>query len=185
MTTEERKETAQEAPKPVKPSPRNKPVLTYVVILFLAAFFLMALSLMMHQRSNTETLGEIRSGLSVMQDIQDAQEQIISLQDELASLEEERDALQSQLEETSGALSEKEVESAALLALYTLQQQYLTNDLAGCQNTLDQLAQDKLYLHLPLEAPGTATSPATRYLHLKDAVAARVAEAAVQAEEAN
>ena len=36
---------------------REKPVVIYIMILFIVAFLLMALSFLMHQRSNSEVIG--------------------------------------------------------------------------------------------------------------------------------
>ena len=44
----------------------KKPVVVYIMILFIAAFLLMALSFFMHQRSNTEALGELQHSVSAM-----------------------------------------------------------------------------------------------------------------------
>ena len=40
------------------PETGKKPVIVYILILFLAAFLLMFLSMLSHQRSNTEALGQ-------------------------------------------------------------------------------------------------------------------------------
>ena len=77
------------APTPDKPPKGNKSVVVYIMILFIAAFLLMTLSFFMHQRSNTEALGQIQSSVSAMQEVQAAQEKIIDLQDQLAAAEEE------------------------------------------------------------------------------------------------
>ena len=44
------------------PETGKKPVIIYILILFLAAFLLMFLSMLSHQRSNTEALGQLHSG---------------------------------------------------------------------------------------------------------------------------
>ena len=56
--------------KPVK----SKPVVVYIMILFIAAFLLMALSFLMHQRSNTEALGQLQNSVYAMQDPQTTQQ---------------------------------------------------------------------------------------------------------------
>ena len=76
----------------------NKPVVVYIMILFIAAFLLMALSFFMHQRSNTEALGELQNSVSTMQEVQANQEKIIDLQDKLAVAEEELDRVNDKLE---------------------------------------------------------------------------------------
>ena len=47
---------------------KSKPVVVYIMILFIAAFLLMALSFLMHQRSNTEALGQLQNSVSAMQE---------------------------------------------------------------------------------------------------------------------
>ena len=66
----------------------KKPVVVYIMILFIAAFLLMALSFFMHQRSNTEALGELQHSVTAMQEVQATQEKIIELQEEVADLQE-------------------------------------------------------------------------------------------------
>lgn len=57
------------------PKPRDKkPVVIYIMILFIAAFLLMTLSFFMHQRSNTEVLGELQDSVNAMQAVQQTQE---------------------------------------------------------------------------------------------------------------
>ena len=70
----------------------KKPVIVYILILFLAAFLLMFLSLLAHQRSNSEALGKLQNSVSAIQEIQATQEQIIELQEKVDAVEKERDA---------------------------------------------------------------------------------------------
>lgn len=79
----------------------KKPVVIYIMILFIAAYLLMAWSFASHQRSNTEALGRLQSSVTAMQEVQDLQDQVISLQKELAEAQRE-------LTETQGALKELE-----------------------------------------------------------------------------
>ena len=72
------------------PETDKKPVIIYILILFLAAFLLMFLSMLSHQRSNTEALGQLQSSVSAIQEIQATQEQIIELQKRLDETEAER-----------------------------------------------------------------------------------------------
>ena len=50
------------------------------MILFIAAFLLMALSFLMHQRSNTEALGDLQDSVTAMQEVQGYQVKVIQLQ---------------------------------------------------------------------------------------------------------
>ena len=171
------------APAPDKPARSNKPVVVYIMILFIAAFLLMALSFFMHQRSNTEALGELRDSVSAMQEIQISQDQIIELQEQMAELQEENAGLREQLEEeldASGALLTErdalERRSDALLALYQLQQLYSARDYASCGELISAF-EEGLADSLPQEAPGGGVvSPAQRYQELKSAVEARLAQ---------
>ena len=52
------------SPQEDKPSAGRKPVVIYIMILFIVAFLLMALSFVMHQRSNSEVLGELQNSVS-------------------------------------------------------------------------------------------------------------------------
>ena len=53
-------ETPSSAPEET-PSTGKKPVVIYIMILFIVAFLLMALSFLMHQRSNSEVIGELQT----------------------------------------------------------------------------------------------------------------------------
>lgn len=87
----------------------KKPVVIYIMILFIAAFLLMAWSFASHQRSNTEALGRLQSSVTAMQEVQDLQDRVIGLQKELAEtqreLTEARDALK-ELAQTQKELAE-------------------------------------------------------------------------------
>ena len=77
----EKRAAAGETPTEQEPQETGKkPVIVYILILFLAAFLLMFLSLLAHQRSNSEALGKLQNSVSAIQEIQATQEQIIELQ---------------------------------------------------------------------------------------------------------
>ena len=143
----EKRAAAGETPTEQEPQETGKkPVIVYILILFLAAFLLMFLSLLAHQRSNSEALGKLQNSVSAIQEIQD----------KLKTSEDSATAL--------------EKENNALLALYTLQQEYLTGNLDGCRLTLQEFSDQKLDELLPDTAPEGVTTPAQRYLELKEAI---------------
>ena len=172
-------ETPASAPEE-KPSAGKKPVVIYIMILFIVAFLLMALSFLMHQRSNTEVLGELQNSVSAMQEVQATQEQIIALQEEIASLEDENEKLQEQLESEAASsgnlLAERDAlerQYNAMLALYQLQQLYAARDYEGCRDLITDF-ETGLADSLPQDAlDGDVVSPAQRYQQLKEAVEAR------------
>lgn len=165
-----------------KQSTGKKPVVIYIMILFIAAFLLMALSFLMHQRSNSEALGQLQNSVSAMQEVQATQERIIALQEELAQAEKELDdqkasyekALQSANDETDAC---REV-TEALTGLYCLQQEYSAKDYESCRDIIRQMEEKKYPALLPgtVSAGSGITPPGERYQELKEAVEAKLAE---------
>ena len=166
----EKRAAAGETPTEQEPQETGKkPVIVYILILFLAAF-LMFLSLLAHQRSNPEALGKLQNSVSAIQEIQATQEQIIELQEKVDAVEKERDEAEDKLKTSEDSATALEKENNALLALYTLQQEYLTGNLDGCRLTLQEFSDQKLDELLPDTAPEGVTTPAQRYLELKEAI---------------
>ena len=177
MKFEKRSGGGEEAPvSPQEEKPTGKkPVVIYIMVLFIVAFLLMALSFVMHQRSNSEVLGELQNSVSAMQEIQTTQDALLDLQDQLDDAEEAMEALESAGKETQAALEAAELENRALLALYQLQQLYAAGDLDGCRETIAAIEAEDLTSALPEKAAEGVTTPADRYQQLKDAVEARTA----------
>ena len=161
-------ETPSSAPEET-PSTGKKPVVIYIMILFIVAFLLMALSFLMHQRSNSEVLGELQDSVTAMQEVQATQDALLDLQNQLDEAQTTIDALESSAEETDAALAETQ----PLLALYTIQQQYSAGDLAGCQASIDAFEASEYRDALPETAEEGVTPPSQRYAQLKEAAEAR------------
>ena len=170
MKFEKRADGGDVTPSSETPDTGKKPVIVYILILFLAAFLLMFLSMLSHQRSNTEALGQLQNSVSAIQEIQTTQEQIIELQKRLDETEAERDEAKEELKVISDSISDLEKTSQALLALYNLQQEYLTGNLDGCRLTLQEISDQGLAELLPDTAPDGITAPAQRYLELREAI---------------
>ena len=66
---------------------RKRPVLVYIMVLFIAAFLLMAFSFLMHQRSNEQVLGELHTSVNLLEDYQQALEANNRLTGQVADLE--------------------------------------------------------------------------------------------------
>ena len=158
-----------ETPVPQEPSSGKKPVVVYIMILFIVAFLLMALSFVMHQRSNSEVLGELQNDFNAMQEVQAAQDKVIALQEELADAQDQIDALNDQLAEQEDDAAQTEKKVDALLGLYTLQQQYSAGSYDECLTTMQRMEDEGLVELLPGEND-QVTSPAQRYQQLKEAV---------------
>ena len=142
----------------------RKPVIVYIMILFIAAFLLMALSFLMHQRSNTEAIGKLQDSVSALQEVQAVQDQNLKLQEELQKL-------QDQLAQAESDRAGAQDETAALPQLYTLQQQYANGDYDACKHTIQAMEDADQGSALPKSSDTEGViSPAERYQQLKEAV---------------
>ena len=161
---------AEETPLPQEEPHSKKPVVVYIMILFIVAFLLMALSFLMHQRSNTEALGKLQNSVTAMQEVQAVQDKVIQLQEELDKTEDQMDELNQQLQERDAAVADAAKDADALLALYTLQQQYAAGAYDSCRETMQRMEDDNLVERLSKDSIDGVTSPAQRYQQLKEAV---------------
>lgn len=167
-----------ETPKKEDKPARTKPVVIYIMILFIAAFLLMALSFLMHQRSNTEALGELQNSVSAMQEVQANQEKIIELQEELAEAEDALEALEQASEEAMAAKEQALTEQAKVLGamtdLYRLQQAYSNENYELCQKIIDTMKTSGAVDDLPtvVSSNEPVTPPNVRFQQFEEAVAA-------------
>lgn len=167
-----------------KQSTGKKPVVIYIMILFIAAFLLMALSFLMHQRSNSEALGRLQNSVSAMQEVQATQERIIALQEELAQAEKELDdqraSYEKELQTASQETNDSREVTEALTCLYCLQQEYSARDYESCQDIIQQMEEKNYPTLLPgkVSVGSDITPPSDRYQELKEAVETKLAEQA-------
>ena len=166
------------APSPPPPEDRGKkPVLVYILVLFVAAFLLMAMSLLVHQRSNTEALGVLSDSVVAMQGVQNTQEKIIALQEQLSQTQETliqtqrtSDALSQEAAASRSAAEKTQQRLDALTALYTLQQRWSCQDYEGCRRVIRDMEDRGQPALLDDTAEDGVTPPAERYRQLKEAV---------------
>ena len=169
MKLEKRSSEGEETPLPQEESQGKKPVVVYIMILLIVAFVLMALSFLMPQRSNTGALGKLQNSVTARQEGQAVQDKVIQLQEELDKAEDQMDALNKQLQEKDAAVADAAKNTEAMLALYTLQQQYSAGNYDACLSTMQRMEDEGLIARLPKEN-AEVTSPAQRYAQLKEAV---------------
>ena len=165
-----------------QPHRSGKPVLIYIMILFIAAFLLMALSFAMHQRSNQQAMGELESSfMTTIKDMQADQDKLLVLQDKLSDTENQLQDTQEQLTASETTLAETEALFAAQQQLYCLQQEYASGDYAGCKIMIDKMEESgaaELLSPTPLSTDsGSVTAPYVRFQQLKAAVLEKLAEA--------
>lgn len=192
MSEEKQNKPQELANVPKKTEKPQKPVIIYIMILFIAAFLLMALSFLMHQRSNTEALGQLQNSMTAMQEIQATQEKNIELQDQLADTQDELDktiaAYDGQLTALVGDLDQKQLALDAMTNLYLLQQSYSAGEYEACREIIEFMELNQQVSALVIEgaAEGKASdgiifppfwnSPSDRFYQLKDATEARLAQ---------
>lgn len=162
---------------------KNQHVIIYIMVLFIAAFLLMTLSSLMQQRSNDEAFGKLETSLSNMQAVQANQDQIIELQRQLSAAGKEQDklleeiaSLEGRIEDDKVAVEQEQRRTQAMLGLYNLQQNYLTQEYDACMEILQYMEDNQLVALLPKEAIDDATSPSVRYGQLKEALLSRAVE---------
>ncbi len=159
----------------------KKPVIIYILILFLAAFLLIFLSLLAHQRSNTEALGKLQTSVSAMQEIQ---EQVIALQEELAQARQDLSSAEADHEAQTNLLhkdlQEERLKLDAMTSLYLLMESYDTEAYESCERIIAIMEESGQAAALPTENIGDSTlyppscaAPAERYQALKEAVETR------------
>ena len=153
-------ETADKPQTSPADKPGKKPVVVYIMILFIAAFLLMALSFFMHQRSNSEVLGELQNSVTTMQEVQREQEKIMELQEEA---DQQQSAAQAQQEADAAAME-------ALTSLYRLQQEYSARHYENCQEIIEEMERSGAPSLLPQDVGSGITPPDERYQELKAAV---------------
>ena len=164
---------SNEAPK--TPVPSRKPVVLYILILFIAAFLLMALSFAMQQRSNREALGDLETSFNAtIAEIQETQEQLIVLEKDLDEANDRISAMETDAAVAAAALKASQLEADALEALYVLQQKYSAGAYEECQALMLKMETDGLVKALSpipiITENGTVTAPYNRYLQFKEAV---------------
>ncbi|MFA6931448.1 MAG: hypothetical protein WCT05_14075 [Lentisphaeria bacterium] len=159
----------QELPEEQKASGKKKPVVVYIMILFIVAFILMAISFVMHQRSNSEVIGKLQDSVTALQKVQSTQDENVRLQDDLKTAQDSCDQLQQELDAANTAAQASEDKATALYSLYLLQQEYAAGDFDACNQTISDMESNGLDKLLPADSQSVA-APAQRYLQLREAV---------------
>lgn len=156
----------------------KKPVIIYILILFLAAFLLMFLSLLSHQRSNSEALGKLQSSVSAIQAVQ---EENIALQKELNEAKQQLENTTADYEAQTALLHDdlqaERLKADAMMSLYLLQQSYSAEAYETCLQIIQTMEENGQAEALPTENTGDGTlypdscaAPAALFQQLKEAV---------------
>ena len=187
MKLEKRNEGGPVEPEEDMTPKGKKPVVVYIMVLFIAAFLLMAWSFASHQRSNTEAIGELQSSVTAMRGVQD---RVVNLERELGAAQNKIQDLERQAQLREYELEASSRHSRALEGLYALERLYRQESLENCRSVIDMMEQEDLVSCLSdqlsdsEQSLGLTVSAQERYQQLKEAVETREAEAA-QAEAGN
>ena len=171
------------------PNQNKSHVLAYILILFIAAFLMMALSFLSHQHTNEQVLGQLKTNVSSLSRLQSALEENMQLQEQLDAQKIQLEELQKGLsasQESQSKLSEqltelekeqsqleqtvRELQNAvtAMDALTQLQQKLIAGDLIACRKIIADMESTGLDKLLPdmSYAPG-GVSPQQMYQQIK------------------
>lgn len=153
--------------------PRGKThVMSYLVILFAAAFLLLLLSYLMQQRSNQETIDGLKTSVSTMQSVEDLIEdnqllhnQVSEMEAQINTLTQSRQALEAQVQDQDQALT-------AMDWLWRIQRAYSKGSKKDARELVDQFEATGLSHALPQTALSgvDGPSPAEQYNALLDAL---------------
>jgi outer membrane murein-binding lipoprotein Lpp len=166
---------------------RNSPVFTYLILLFLAALLLLAMSYFMQQRKlegMDESIAGLKESVSAMQGIESIQEentqlrtQVEELQAQVDSLTKERDSLAEQNQEVQDDLTQSENQSVALNWLLEIQEMYDKQYYRYARPLIQEFEAYGLAQYLPTEpiqskevSDLTFESPAETYARIVEAL---------------
>ncbi|MCC2258503.1 hypothetical protein AAAT94_14395 [Intestinimonas aquisgranensis] len=163
--------------------PRNKQqsVLIYLVILFAAAFLLMALSYFMQRRTSDATIEGLRGqSVSAMQSVEDIQEENETLKQQVADLEEQLEEAQRELDGMQDTLDTLTVREEKLIQamdlFWQIDEAYVRGRYSLCRTLIAQMEDTTQGSALKESLPTETTtdtdrfSPADRYQEIYDAV---------------
>lgn len=138
--------TVSETPEIHSDPQRQKPVIIYILVLFVVALMMMALSLLMHQRSNEEALGELTDSIAAMREAQSDQNRLNQLQKDLDEakelLTEFENAAETARNQASHANYVLEQTQEAMNWFWQLDEAYVLNDTQRCAEILAEMNQN-------------------------------------------
>lgn len=157
-------------------SGKTAPVVNYISILLLAAFFLLVMTFLMEQRESAEVLDGIRHSVSAMQTVESLYEEngkileennrleqeVFKLQHEIALYQEEMELLDQKLEDS-------EVQILALDLFWQVNEAYVLDKITLAKGLIVVMEEMNLDDFLPLEniSETERFSPAHRYAEIK------------------
>ncbi len=143
-------ETSPKQPTPKKDRPH---LLSYLVILFSAAFLLLLLSYFMQQRhSDQQVIDGLQQNMSAMQTAQNVIERNKALMDENLSLRSSNERLEDQVQSAAAKDELQEKTILALDYLWRIEREYFQGRYSSARALIREFEQAGLEDHLPEEA---------------------------------
>ena len=175
---QERGQAALDAssPRPRRGHKKRAPVVGYLILLFLAAFFLLALSYFMQQRTMAESLDGLKASVSAMEKAETLQAEnaglkteLNTLRDELEALQEENARLTGELEAAHNAVDAQSRTAEAMDWFWQIDEAYVRGRYALARDLITQM-DDTLVAFLPAESLTDTDrySPLERYQEIYD-----------------
>ena len=160
---------------------KQQSVLIYLVILFAAAFLLMALSYFMQRRTSDATIAGLRGeSVSAMQSIEDIQEENEALKQQVADLEARLEEAQKEADgaqaQADGLTEAQERLTRAMDLFWQIDEAYVRGRYSLCRTLIAQMEDTTQGSALKESLPTETTtdtdrfSPADRYQEIYDAV---------------
>lgn len=173
-------EHLQHAAEHEKPARNGNHVMTYLVILFGAAFLLMLFSYLMQQRQNAENINNLSQTVSAVQSLEDIIKEKDDLENQVLALNATVERLQDELGEVKTQLAQAQaveaVQDAAIRALDQLrymEELYGKKHYKACREQIDGFLAEHLDTYLPDTtdiAGEDIPSPAQRFQSIYDAL---------------
>ncbi len=159
---------------------KQQSVLVYLVILFAAAFLLMALSYLMQRRSSDATIEDLRESVTAMQSVGDIQTQNETLRQQVADLEAQLEEAQRELDGMRDTLNTMTVReerlTQAMDLFWQIDEAYVRGRWTLCRELIGRMedvsAGSALKEYLPRESTtdNDRFSPTDRYQEIYDDV---------------
>lgn len=161
----------------------TRSVLSYMTILFAAAFILLLMAYFMQQRSSEATIDGLKDSVSAIQNAQEVYEENAKLKSQLNDLEEDLQAAEDRLSALEGEnallqgqfdslLSTHEATAQAMDWFWQIDEAYVRGRYSLCRQLIESISEAGLVQLLPTESftDNGRFSPYERYQEIYDAL---------------
>ena len=174
----EEKENLQRKADRTKPGSKHS-VMSYMAILFLAAFILLLLAYFMQHRSSEAAIDGLKDSVSAIQNAQEVYEENADLREQVYALEKQIDALEDDISglERSNSLLQSEKENLSLAAqamdwFWQINEAYVRGRTTMARGLIESMTSAGLVEYLPRESVtnNERFSPYDRFQEIREAL---------------